>query len=331
MRSLKLPRSELLLAPPALKIGDTVAVIRPAGLVADSDFKTSVSALRSLGFCVAIFDDFISKSQGHSQAALRKKDSYFAASDEFRARELDWALSEPGIRAVFCARGGYGSVRTLHALMSGFSPAKISKWQPKIFIGYSDITYLHQWLLRELGWISFHGPLVGKMQRPQWQSLLKDVLDLPALPAVQKWTEARLLRGGKSAAGKLIGGNLSLFRLQGRAALLEGPVILALEDVNEDFYRLDRMVWNLIDSQYHSQIAGILVGSLLNCDKKEGAKTFGKKRFFESLQRLTKGPIWTNCRFGHGFKKQRILALGAEVEMSSGSKKLIYRSAVVTA
>jgi muramoyltetrapeptide carboxypeptidase len=92
-------------------------------------------------------------------------------------------------------------------------------------------------------------------------------------------------------------------------------MILAVEDVNENYYRLDRMLRNLVDAGYDRNIRGIICGSFLNCGEKDRA-TFKFERVVESLKTLTQGPIWLKGRFGHGVRNQRILPLGRKVELS---------------
>jgi ABC-type sugar transport system ATPase subunit len=105
----------------------------------------------------------------------------------------------------------------------------------------------------------------------------------------------------------------------------------ASEDIAENYYRLDRMIWNLIQAGYDKSVQGILLGSLHLCGR-DDAGSFGQKRFIESLQRLCAGPILMNCRFGHGFREknnlQRLLPLG--VKMGISGKKISYREPFVT-
>ncbi|MBN8555028.1 MAG: LD-carboxypeptidase [Deltaproteobacteria bacterium] len=306
---MKSHKSKKMRKPPALKLGDTIALVRPAGFISDKILKKTAENLRSLGFCVVTY---LGKS---------KKDGFFSASDESRAAELNWAFSQPGISAIFCCRGGYGSVRTF----SHISKTQIQKWKPKIFVGYSDMTYVHQILQNEMGLVSFHGPLSGFLNKKDLKVFVQSLLDLPRAQK-QKWSEVKIYKKG-SARGKLLGGNLSLLQVAGRAALPKVPMILAIEDVNENFYRIDRMIWTLIDAGYAPFVRGVVLGKFLSCGK-DDSKIFGWSRVMQSLQKLTRGPIWQNANFGHGMKRQRLLALGCEVEMKNRS--LIVRESIVS-
>lgn len=289
-------RASFSMAP--LQRGDTVTLVRPAAKLDEDSFLKTEDLLRSLGFFVVRYPKGFSK------------DSYFSAPDEERAAELNWAFSEPGIRAVFACRGGYGCVRTL----SKIRRQDLQSWKPKIFVGYSDLTYAHQWIQNQLGWISFHGDLIGQVEANCVEELVTNLTALSSSEfRKQTWSEVEVLRSG-DASGKLVGGNLSLLRRVGPAALPEQPVILAIEDVNEDFYRLDRMIWDLMDSGYSRFVKGVILGSLHGCGKRD-SESFGLEKVQESLQLLTKGPVWTQARFGHGLSSQRLLALGAKVRM----------------
>ncbi len=301
--------------PRPLESGDTIAVIRPAGRIDQKHYLSTLKWIRELGFCVAEF------------GGPHRKDSYFAASDETRAREIQWAFSEPGIRLVIAARGGYGSQRALDHL----SARDLKTWSPRIFVGYSDITYMHQWIQNQLGWTTIHGPLAGFLNKPALKKLFDGLIGLRQYPDSEIWTEATLIGKRKSADGILVGGNLSLLQTAGQAALPREKIILAIEDIAENYYRLDRMIWNLIQAGYDKSVQGILLGSLHMCGR-DDARSFGQKKFIESLQRLCAGPILMNCRFGHGFREknklQRLLPLG--VKMSISGNKVLYHEPVVT-
>jgi muramoyltetrapeptide carboxypeptidase len=294
-----------------LRWGDTVALIRPASKLSSDSYRIARDSLRKLGFCVAEYPGTF------------RSDSFFAASDENRAEELHWAMSEPGIRGVFACRGGYGSQRTLSLV----TPSMRARWRPKIILGYSDLTYLHQWVQNQLGWISFHGPLLGMMKPKNIQKLMETIVELPRHSEVQEWGEIRnFARSKNSGPAKLVGGNLSLLQVSGPAALPNEPLILALEDVNENFYRIDRMLRNLKDAGYSKYIRGIIVGTLTGCGK-DDAHTFKLVRLRESLCELTKGPVWMGARFGHGLhdsaRLQRILPLGCKVELKENQIRFL--------
>ena len=301
-----------LIQPKRLRPGDTIALIRPGSRLDPKAFDGTVKALRSLGFCTAVYPK------------KWKPDSRFSGSDELRAEEFNWAFSQPGVRAIWASRGGYGSQRMIESL----NASAIDLWEPKILLGYSDLTYAHQWLQNRKHWLTFHGPLCGFLDRASLKKTLQSLMDLPLEETTQTWSEAKNIGGSGSVRGKLVGGNLSLLRVSGRAQLPVGEdLILAIEDVDEAYYRIDRMLRMLGDSDVAPYIKGILLGTFHDCGKSD-KKTFGFKRIEESLRRLTSGPIWKNCKFGHGLKSQRILPLGAQVEMQSRGRLRILHGVV---
>ncbi|PIR23258.1 MAG: hypothetical protein COV44_03695 [Deltaproteobacteria bacterium CG11_big_fil_rev_8_21_14_0_20_45_16] len=284
--------------PVGLKKGDSLALIRPATKIDKDKWEASIRDLRAAGYFVLVYPGSF------------REDTYFSASDDERAKEFDWAMREPAAKAVLCCRAGYGSMRMIARIRS----SQIKKWRPKIIMGYSDITYLHAWIHNQLKWPSFHGPLMGFLNAIEISQSLGNLMDLAGKKREELWAEVEILNEGE-ASGNLYGGNLSLIQADGPAALPRRPMILAVEDVNEDWYRLDRMVWSLIQSGYGEYVKGIIVGTLEGCGKKD-SENFGVKKFQESLKALSSGPIWWGGNFGHGLKVQRILALGLRVKMT---------------
>jgi muramoyltetrapeptide carboxypeptidase len=283
--------------PRALKRGGVIALIRPAGKIEEQRIQQAADSLRAEGYFVVFYPQ---KTKAHS---------YFAASDQERAAEWMWAFTQPGIDCVWACRGGYGSQRIIPQL----DVRALKKAQPRIFVGYSDLTFMHHWHLNVLGRVSFHGPLLGHLQKTDLRAALREIEALSSRPQKQVWSEARVIRGGQ-ARGLLVGGNMSLLQSAGVAALPKTKMILALEDIHEDFYRLDRMIWNLIHAGYDQWVEGVLLGSFKNCGRKDH-RVFPRSIWIESLKRLTQGPLLEACRFGHGLRRQRILPLGLSVQM----------------
>jgi muramoyltetrapeptide carboxypeptidase len=283
--------------PPSLHRGDSVALIRPASKLDEELFQKAVQNFRSLGYFVVLYP------------GTKRKHDFFSASDETRAREISWAFSQPGIKAIFCCRGGYGSMR----LPQYWTPQELKRWKPKILLGYSDVTFLHQWIHNRFGWVGFHAPLVGQISSADIKDLLTNVQKLGTRKA-ETWSECRLIRNG-SAKGILYGGNLSLIQTHGAAELPRRKMILALEDVNEAHYRIDRMLWSLIHSGYSDWVEGIILGQFFQCGKNEKT-VFEWQWVLETLKKLCPhGPILSGAAFGHGLKRQRILPLGAELQV----------------
>ncbi len=244
----------MILKPPRLHPGDTIGVVAPASVVPEESLKLGVARLESLGYRVRYRDDLLSDS-GPTPGK-------FAGSHERRAVEFWAMLEDPEIKAVFCARGGYGCNYLVDSLASRPLPA------PKIIMGYSDVTTLHAFFWRQAGWVTFHGPMVAVDF-----SRSLDVLG-PALESTAAWEVEncglQVLRGGR-AEGTLLGGCLSLL-----VTTLGTPremdwrgAIVFLEDLGEAPYRLDRMLFHLREAGKFDGVRAVIFGEMKDCGTKD--------------------------------------------------------------
>ena len=250
MSSSKVPRVK----PPALQPGDTVGMVAPASSLKRSDLEAGCEGLRRAGYRPFYFDSILDQ------------DIYFAGSVERRARELEEMFAREEVRAIVCARGGYGANYLLEAL----DLQKI-KAHPKIFVGYSDVTTLLTYFLDAAGLVTFHGPMVAK----DWAQ--EDGVDLnswqAALAGGMAW-EVKLVAGSGVkglvegvAEGILYGGCLSIL-----VASLGTPyeirtegTILFLEDVAAKPYQIDRMLMQLKLAGKLNGVRGIIFGEMRDC------------------------------------------------------------------
>jgi muramoyltetrapeptide carboxypeptidase len=240
--------------PPALREGDAVGVVAPASAVKRADLEAGCEALRRAGYRPVYLNSILDQ------------DLYFAGQVQRRARELEEMFARDDIRAVVCARGGYGANYLLQELDLG----KI-KAHPKIFVGYSDITTLLTYFADATGLVTFHGPMVAK----DWTH--HDGLDLfswqAALLGQTAWEvklDAASEVGGLvdgSAEGILYGGCLSIL-----VASLGTPyeigtegTILFLEDLAAKPYQVDRMLMQLKLAGKLEGVRGIVFGEMLDC------------------------------------------------------------------
>lgn len=230
--------------PPPLRHGAHVALLAPAGPLRSADeLATAIAHARALGW-----------DPVPGQHALAR-DGYLAGSDAERALDLNTALWDEEIDAVWCLRGGYGAMRILDEV-----DYDALRRRPKTIIGYSDITALHAAIGRRAGLITFHGPTArGALNAFARDSLVRATME--QVDSCGAAPQARTLRGGV-ARGRLMGGNLALL-----AALAGTPyapdytdAILVLEDVGEATYRIDRMLQQLALSGALARVAGIAFG-----------------------------------------------------------------------
>jgi len=210
-------------------------------------------------------------------------------------------IGDPEIKAIFFARGGYGSMRLAAHLDAG-----VVRHNPKIMLGYSDLTFLHLWLHSTTGLITFHGPLVTEMggmdtlTREMLVRALTDPAPLGPLPA----PGARILRGG-TGSGPLVGGSLSLLcHTIGTpwAPDTRGSVLL-IEEVGERPYRIDRMLQHLRLAGALREASAIVFGSFIECSEPGRGEEENRRILEEILQEATEGisgPVLADYPIGHG-------------------------------
>jgi muramoyltetrapeptide carboxypeptidase len=250
-------RSKAPLRPPRLVRGTRVALVAPAGPLLERDDLHRAEALcRALGYEPRL---------GPNTA---ERYGYFAGTDEQRLADLNGALNDPEVDAIWCIRGGYGVTRILDRV-----DFEALARRPRPLIGYSDITAVLNAALRHAGLVTFHAPMARVAMPPFSRSHFERVLAfpvpagrldrLPTAPDVLLPRDNRIaaLHGGV-AEGPLIGGNLSLMQcLVGTPHLPEfDGAILFLEDVGEELYRVDRMLAHLRMAGLLERLAGVLVG-----------------------------------------------------------------------
>jgi muramoyltetrapeptide carboxypeptidase len=294
--------------PAALKPGDTVAIIAPAGPIQQrDDLLRGVDALERLGFQVR-FNERIFHS-----------DRYLAGPDEERAEELMRAFEDPGVRAIVSLRGGYGCSRLIPRIDRGRM-----RNHCKIFMGFSDLTTLHMYFRRRFGWVTFHGPMatspalrnVGTEQGNHLLRLWTDPEYLPSFapPELLTW-------GSGSAEGELVGGCLSLV-----AASLGTPYepmtdgkILFLEDLGEPPYRIDRMLTQLRQARKLDHVAGVLLGSFQDCGSERPGETADDT--LKEILGALEVPVLAHFPAGHG-SENWALPLGIRVRLDTVGRRI---------
>jgi muramoyltetrapeptide carboxypeptidase len=237
--------------PPRLHEGDLIAIISPAAAVQEQILRRGCEEIERLGFTVRI----------GSRALDRHR--FLAGTDQDRVQELVAMFHDPAVRAIFCSRAGYGSGRLLPLL--DFS---LLGRAPKIFLGYSDVTFLLNAFVQRSGFVCFHGPAVaGEFALGFSHRSLTHLLSL----LTTGWGEPSIafpavLREGM-AEGQLLGGCLSLLvaMLGTPFALDTTGAILFIEDVGERPYRIDRMLTHLKQAGKLDNLAGVIFGEMTGC------------------------------------------------------------------
>jgi muramoyltetrapeptide carboxypeptidase len=298
-----------MIRPPRLSPGARVAIVAPAGPVPRDKLAAGAEILGE-------------RYQLVHDERIFTRTGYLAGSDGERLAELQRALDDPSLAAIFCARGGYGITRVL----PGLDGAAFTR-APKPIVGFSDVTALHAWAAR-LGVASLHAPVLtqlGVVPRADAESLIA-LLEDPAPPP--PLTGLRTLAPG-SAGGRLVGGNLEVVsRLVGTPwALALDDTILLLEDVGERPYRIDRALTQLLESGAAARLRGVVVGELLDCVEKDGSGPDAETVIAERFATLGV-PVAAGAPIGHG-ARNRAVPLGARVQLDATAGTLTFADGAV--
>lgn len=307
-----------MIRPPALKPGDTVAVVSPSGPVIPELLEVGLRTLDSWGLDVWVHDEVY---------ARRDWAGYVAGEDAARLASLHEAIERPDVGAIICSRGGYGAMRLLDGL-----DVELVHANPKLLVGFSDITALHLLLAGGGHMATLHGPVIKSFRLHDddpHTSLeqLRGALfgERGPRPTVEGLST---VRGGR-ARGAVLGGNLSIVASMLASAhcpSLNGAIVL-LEDVGEEDYRLDRLFTTLRLSEKASQPAGIVLGDFTGCS---GAYVdeAGIADFAARLAGEFDCPVVADFPCGHGSRNVAV-PMGVEATLDADAGRLVFDSDAV--
>jgi len=283
--------------------GDTIGIVAPASPFSQARFNKGVAVLESMGFRVS-FDDDIFIEQG-----------YLAGTDAQRADFINRLFADQEIKAIVCARGGFGAMRVLALL-----DYEVIKKHPKIFVGYSDISALLSVLDTRCGLVTFHGPMVttladaGQETKEALLTALASDVKLELAPA-----NGRVIKPGR-ASGPIAGGNLTtLCHLVGTpfAPSYNGKIVF-FEDKGEAAYRIDRMLSQMKLAGCFEGLAGLVLGSFEDCGEFDEIC-----RIFAEMFKDAGIPILSGFDIGHG-KTNITIPLGIEATLDADRQRLTY-------
>jgi muramoyltetrapeptide carboxypeptidase len=293
--------SDHLQCPPALREGDIIAIIPTARFITEAELKDGIALAESWGLRVRL------------GSGIGKKDFQQAGTAQERAADLQAALEDPTVKAIWCARGGYGTVQLFEHL-----DLSILHRQPKWIVGFSDITALHS-ALHRLSIRSLHAQMAFNIaeKTPATKETLRAAL-FGEPYRIESPGSDPLARIGR-AEGLLVGGNLSLlYALRGTPYDLDTRgKILVLEDLDELLYHVDRMVMNLKLGGLFTGLAGLIIGGMNDMRDKNEQDPFGSTAE-QSIARAvgTRAvPVCFGFPVGH-IADNRALVLGANVKLS---------------
>jgi muramoyltetrapeptide carboxypeptidase len=292
--------------PPYLKKGNTIGITCPAGYMATEKAQTCISTLQKWGYNV-----MVGKTLGSNST------NYFSGTDEDRRDELQAMLDDSSINAILFGRGGYGVGRIIdHLDFTKF------KKNPKWIVGFSDITILHNHLHSKLKIASLHAPMAAAFNEGENEFILwlknaligkKGKYKIAAHPFNKKGT----------TTGQLVGGNLCLLAncVGTPSDINTKNKILFIEDIGEQIYAVDRMLYQLKGSGKLKDLAGLIIGGFT--DMKDTDRPFGKT-VYEAINDIVAEynyPVCYNFPVSHGIENVA-LKVGVEYELKVGSKSV---------
>ena len=298
-----------MIKPPALRAGDTIGIVAPASNIKLDLLEQGCRELESLGFKTVYRPDIVSSYR------------YLAGARERRRGEFLEMLQSSDIRAIFCARGGYGSGHLIPDINED-----LIREHPKIINGASDITLLLNWIERA-GVVSFHGPMVATSIRQGRAGYDRDLLlDLlkgaASVPFPVDGTV--VLRPGRSE-GRLTGGCLSLVvsTLGTKHEVDTDDSILVLEDIDVRPYQIDRMITHLKQAGKFEKVKGVVFGEMLNCLQHPNQGYTLEQVLTELLEEFT-FPVLFGFATGHTSRPNVIVPFGVRARLDLTSSAPLF-------
>jgi len=290
-------KKKKLIQPVFLQKNDTVAIVSTARKISLSAIKPAIDLLKSWGLNIEIGN------------TIGLEENQYAGSDSERAKDFQKMLNDTKIKAIWCARGGYGTVRIIDQM--DFTEFKNN---PKWIIGYSDVTVLHSHL-QNLGYQTLHATMPVNVETNSEEAINSLKKSLFGEPLSYKISSSKENKSG-IAKGVLVGGNLSIiYSLLGSdSSIKTDEKILFIEDLDEYLYHIDRMLINLKRNGYFDNLKGLIVGGMT--DLHDNSIPFGKNAKEIILNTVSEYdfPVVFDFPSGH-LNDNRALVLGCEVEL----------------
>lgn len=293
-----------------LKKGDIVEVVAPASQCSDDELKSAMDAVKSMGLIPRLPEHVFGEHP------------IFSHDDKHRFEFLKSALLSKDSKAIWCLRGGYGSIRLLPLL------AKLKKPKaPKLFVGLSDISTLHNFLNQNWKWPTIHGPMLGTFSQRSLEER-KEIIDLVFgkneevvfrdLQPLNSFAEKK-----KKIVGPVTGGNLMTVQSsQGTPWEFHAKnAIVFLEEVNERGYRLDRLLVSLQQSGYFKKATAVVLGDFLGGDEADGENFV--EVVIQQFAKEVKIPVLRGLKSGHGPLRRPVpFATKAKLSLEERSLKV---------
>lgn len=299
--------------PPKLKTGDTIGLICPSSAVSQVREDECKVVLGELGYRVKMADNLTLNLAG-----------YMAGDGEIRGKWINAMFADPEVDAIFCVRGGDGGSRAME-----YVDLDLIRDNPKIFLGYSDVTSMHSAIANHCGFVTFHGPMISSNMVEHFDDESKESL-FHALNADEEYVfqnpqdhEIKVLKEGQGT-GRLTGGNLAIM-----CASIGTPYeidtkgkILFIEEVGEPMNSIDRLAYQLRNSNKFKDCAGVILGQFTDCSNSYQPDYIEIDVFTDALRGYDI-PVLYNVRCGHDFPNMT-LPLGACCTIDSATRQITF-------
>ncbi|MFK8045339.1 MAG: LD-carboxypeptidase [Crocinitomicaceae bacterium] len=306
--SVQSPETQLeKIVPPSLKKGSTIALTAPAGAIfSPKHIEKMTQILEKFGFKVIL------------GKTLTLQEGYLAGSDVERANELNTFFKDKTVNAIFTMRGGWGCGRLLHLI-----DYELIRQNPKIIMGFSDITSLLVAITKKTGLITFHGPCGYSSwnsfsTKSVYETLITGGKAKFENPDSEKKQLTTIVAG--DAKGEILAGNLTVL-----CSMIGTPFepvwtgkILCLEEIGEEPYRVDRMLWQLASAGVLNKLNGVVLGSFRKCEPEFPERSFSLDAVLRQHFNHLKIPVFKGASFGHTVNKYN-LPIGALAKMNSST------------
>lgn len=299
--------------PNPLTYGDTVGLVSPSSPTTPERVELCKAFVEHLGFRVVV-----------GKSCRKTYHGYLAGSDLERADDINEMFQNPEVKGIFCIRGGYGSARIMELL-----DYNMIRKNPKIFVGYSDITNLNMAFLKLCNFTTFHGPMVSSNMLEHFDDYTRESF-FAALYMNEKYEfhnpvgeELHIISHGR-AKGRIVGGNLALLiNMIGTFYMPDlSETILFIEDVGESVPRVNRMIDQLYLLGVFEKVRGILIGDFTECENGE-VKEFTILDLFTEYFTKLHIPVISNIKSGHGYP-MATLPLGTVCNIDTMEKSILF-------
>ena len=297
-----------------LNPGDIISVISPASPTDENIINSSLDKLKTMNFSFKVYKN------------LYKNIGYLAGTDEERAFDLNSSIEDSSTKAVMCMRGGYGSLRIMDLINWN-----LFKNNPKIFMGFSDITPILNYIFKEFELITFHSPMLTSDLSNNYskESLLSTITISKSNYTIQnpENIELKSFLKNREAIGNIVGGNLSLIcsTLSTKYEIPFENNILFIEEINESPYKIDRLT-HLYLSGKIQKCSGIILGQFTNCI--DDSKVSVEDVIIEKLKLINKPSIYNLCS-GHG-EPRLTIPIGAKAKINTDTSTIEILENVVS-